>query len=114
MATVVQSRLTPADRAIAEDAARLVRARWAEAEVYVFGSRARGEARPDSDLDLLVLTPARLGWRERSPLLDDLMRLSVSSGVFVEAVFVSTAAWDSGGTVSDLLRADIKRDGVAV
>ena len=28
-----------------------------QAEVWLFGSRARGDARPDSDWDFLVLTP---------------------------------------------------------
>jgi predicted nucleotidyltransferase len=33
------------------------------AEVRLFGSRARGTARPDSDLDLLVTVPDALGWK---------------------------------------------------
>jgi predicted nucleotidyltransferase len=34
--------------------------------LYVFGSRARGDARPDSDLDILVETTSR----EESPRFD--------------------------------------------
>jgi predicted nucleotidyltransferase len=40
------------------------------AEVQVFGSRATGRARPFSDLDLLVLRPARLNWAQRADLRD--------------------------------------------
>ncbi len=36
---------------------RLVAALGAE-RIYVFGSQARGEATPDSDIDLLVVVPA--------------------------------------------------------
>ena len=32
------------------------------ARVAVFGSRATGLARPNSDLDLLLIDPPRLGW----------------------------------------------------
>ena len=37
-------------------------ARWAVAELAVFGSVARGEARPDSDVDILVQ------WKPGAPI----------------------------------------------
>lgn len=40
------------------------------AEVWVFGSRATGHARPFSDLDLLVSKPASLTWLQRADLRD--------------------------------------------
>lgn len=39
-------------------------------QVRVFGSRATGRARPFSDLDLLVVEPARLSWLQRADLRD--------------------------------------------
>lgn len=40
------------------------------AAVAVFGSRATGRARPFSDLDLLLIDPPRLTWRQRADLRD--------------------------------------------
>ena len=40
------------------------------AEVWVFGSRATGHARPFSDVDLLITRPATLSWAERAELSD--------------------------------------------
>ena len=40
------------------------------AQVRVFGSRATGRARPFSDLDLLIVQPARLSWLQRADLSD--------------------------------------------
>ena len=40
------------------------------AQVCVFGSRATGCARPFSDLDLLIVQPARLSWLQRADLCD--------------------------------------------
>jgi predicted nucleotidyltransferase len=38
------------------------------AQVRVFGSRSTGTARPFSDLDLLVVDPVQLSWRQRAGL----------------------------------------------
>ena len=40
------------------------------AQVWIFGSRATGRARPFSDLDLLVTEPNRLSWSQRAALRD--------------------------------------------
>lgn len=40
------------------------------AEVWVFGSRATGRARPFSDVDLLITRPVTLSWAERAELSD--------------------------------------------
>jgi uncharacterized protein len=39
-------------------------------QARVFGSRATGRARPFSDLDLLIVQPARLTWAQRADLRD--------------------------------------------
>jgi predicted nucleotidyltransferase len=50
--------------------------RYGVARLWVFGSVARGEARTDSDIDLLyeLLPDRRLGW-ELVDLIDELSRL---------------------------------------
>lgn len=45
------------DEALIKEAARRLSAAAPDADVILFGSRARGESRPDSDLDLLVIEP---------------------------------------------------------
>jgi predicted nucleotidyltransferase len=40
------------------------------AQVWVFGSRATGKARPFSDLDLLLTQPPNLTWAQRAALRD--------------------------------------------
>ena len=40
------------------------------ANVWIFGSRATGNARPFSDLDLLFTHPSKLTWAQRAALRD--------------------------------------------
>ena len=49
---------------------RIVDAVLPGAEVFVFGSRATGKARPFSDLDLLFVKPPQIGWDELAQLRD--------------------------------------------
>jgi uncharacterized protein len=60
--------------------------RYGIAELLIFGSRARGSARPDSDIDVLyTLRPGRrLGW-EIEQLADDLSDLFGHPGVPLKA-----------------------------
>ena len=42
-------------------------------KIVLFGSRARGDARPDSDLDLLILEDSELPGYQRSPRYYDVL-----------------------------------------
>ena len=59
---------------LTEEQVRTVRAIFdrllPDAEVWVFGSRATGHARPFSDLDLLLTQPRSLSWLQRADLRD--------------------------------------------
>jgi uncharacterized protein len=67
-------------------------------EVLVFGSEARNEARPDSDLDLLVLLegPVRLG-RDLETIVRALYPVQLESEVPIHAIPVAEASFKAGG-----------------
>jgi len=59
-------------------------------KVVLFGSWARGEGRPDSDLDLLVvLDEVPSAWNEHKRMDDVLWRHSLEHGIVVSAVPVA-------------------------
>jgi uncharacterized protein len=62
----------------------LLEAAPAGSTVILFGSHARGDARPDSDLDFLVIEPDVTAYREEMVRLRDALRpLRVPADVLV-------------------------------
>jgi predicted nucleotidyltransferase len=45
---------------IIKDIAKVMKSNFPQAETYLYGSEARGEAHEDSDIDLLILVPNEL------------------------------------------------------
>jgi predicted nucleotidyltransferase len=79
------------------------------ARVVLFGSRARGEARPDSDYDLAVLLnslPDR--WTELDRLADLRVRFIDDTGAFFDATPHSAGSYRD----QTPLMCEIRRDGL--
>jgi uncharacterized protein len=64
----------------------MLRSRWGVASLEIFGSRARGDARSDSDLDVLVTLEKPIGLFQLVELEEDLTKLL---GVKVDLVLRS-------------------------
>ncbi len=83
------------DAVIAEAGQRLARAAGESAQVILFGSHARGDAGPDSDLDFLVIEPEVRNRRQESVRLRRELR---GLGVAADVIVVSAdhvAEWGS-------------------
>ena len=87
---------------------RLVEAYQPEA-VYLFGSRARGQADPGSDYDLLVVVPADAPEARRRPQLA--VRALRGVGVPVDAVVMTRPAFDLRAHVVNSLPEAALREG---
>jgi predicted nucleotidyltransferase len=96
------------ERLIEEAGRRLARAAPG-ARVILFGSRARGESRPDSDLDLLVIEPGEVKKRraESARLRRELRSLEVA----LDVVVVSASHVDEWGNVPGTMVNEALREG---
>ncbi len=80
------------------------------AEVWLFGSRARGDARTDSDWDFLVLTALDLSNGRRWVFSDHLTDLSLQTGQVISSIVYPE--WERPRlSVTDLYR-NIMNEGV--
>jgi len=57
----------PVDARLLDEIVRRIRAAGDPERIVLFGSRARGEARPESDLDLLIVEPSDQPRYRRAP-----------------------------------------------
>lgn len=67
-----------------------------QAQIILYGSEARGEARPDSDIDLLVLLDdTRLTPEREFEIVRPLYELEVESGIIISPMIMLRKVWES-------------------
>jgi predicted nucleotidyltransferase len=85
------------------------------ADAYVFGSRARGDAHPDSDADVAILLHGTPGKRmdEAMKMADIAFDVMLETGILVEALPLWESEWEHPETFNNpALIENIRREGV--
>lgn len=82
--------------------------------VILFGSKARGEGEPDSDIDLLVLTHSPVNTALREAISDTLADINLRNDVLLTSVVVSEDQWSNGLIRYMLIHSEVERDGCEV
>ena len=106
-------RLKDNDRQAIERASDILRAQFPVERVVLFGSKARGDDDPESDIDLLVLTRRSVGQEEKGQMTSAVFDLQLSLNVCISLLVVPLEEWERGVFQVMPIRFEIDREGVA-
>jgi len=106
--------MTAKERELLRKFRELLEGRLRLHSLVAFGSRARGDAEEDSDLDVLVVVDEP----ETSELLvrvfDCAWECDFGSGIVIGPIVVSRERWENGPERSSLLALAVRREGIPV
>ena len=83
-------------------------------QVILFGSRARGEAEPDSDMDVLVVLNEPTTPEVREVVSYCAWQTGFDAGVVIAPVVVSRDHWENGPQRASLLAKAVREEGVPI
>ena len=82
--------------------------------LIVFGSRARGDSDPESDLDVLVIIDEEESPQISEYVSDTAWEAGLGSGIYVSPILMSRERWENGLERVSLLGRAVEREGILV
>lgn len=114
MKTLETAKLSQKERESILEAVRALKSDLPVTRVILFGSKARGEDQPDSDIDLLVLTSCPVSSKLRATVSDRLADINLQNDVLLTSVVVSEQDWSSGLIRYMLIHDEVEKDGCEI
>ncbi len=108
------SGISDADRRMLREVKRIVQQSVPDAELWLYGSSARGERHPDSDWDVLVLTGQPLTRAEQDAIRDVVYDLELERSVLIMLRFYSREEWETSLVSVSPFRENVEKDAVAL
>jgi predicted nucleotidyltransferase len=102
------------DKTILREVRAVIARLLPEATVYLYGSGARGAREPDSDLDLLILTPHPVSRSDERRIADALYDLELARGVVISLLWYTQTDWDAALTWATPFRRRVEAEAVRV
>lgn len=81
-------------------------------ELYLYGSVARKDYGPDSDIDILVLVPGKVDTNLKEEIIDLAFYIEIKYGVIIQIIARSKEYWESGLSAATPFHQNVGREGI--
>ncbi|MEE9611625.1 MAG: nucleotidyltransferase domain-containing protein, partial [Desulfatiglandales bacterium] len=113
MKTLENLTLSANEKSAIREATRMLKEKFPIKDVFLFGSKARGDDDPDSDIDLLLVAERPLHWKERQAIIHALFDLGMKRDVIFSILDTTETDFDNGIFTLFPIYQEIIREGVA-
>jgi predicted nucleotidyltransferase len=87
---------------------------YPDAEIYLYGSRARNSAGKDSDWDILVLLNAsEISFESENGIIDAVYEVEIETGQVITPLIYSKKEWNERPFITPLFE-NIKQEGIRI
>ena len=91
-----------------------VRAIEPEARIILYGSRARGRGKTDSDWDFLILLPGEVNNERQDRILNELYDVELECDEILSAAIYSESVWQSPRYHALPFHENVEREGIVL
>ncbi len=88
--------------------------KFPDSEIYLYGSRARGDSKKLSDWDILILLNTKnISFEQETKLMDEFYELELETGEIFSTLIYSKTDWSKNHSMTPLFE-NIQKEGIRI